>query len=272
MPATPDRISVTPDQTPSDAFLHLADKLTEAADLNLMALHDSDEAEPVHKARVALRRFRAMLDAFAPILDEDLTEALQDRSRTLFRILGNIRDSDVMAARFADTDRAEKTAKEAAQQRQKGRKALRKKNAAGFRARVMKRLSGKGWRQSGKKAKALRDGPLTDLAARALTRAWTAALSNGHNLPAMSHRAQHELRKDLKMLRYLSEFFADLWPGDATNGFLATLRALQDDLGEVSDTATAKALGHDDDTDTTDPQTRAATAWQSLVSAGPWWG
>lgn len=271
MLAAADHITLPQDLSPTEALHHLADRLTTTVDSNLTLLMADDSADPVHKARVALRRFRTLLDAFAPILDDDLSDALHDRARALFRILGTIRDADVMAARFQGTDRAAKSATHAAQQRQKGRKALKRKKAAGFRDWVQKRLSGKGWRQTGKKARALRDGPMIPLAALALDRAWAAALSNGTDLLHMSARAQHDLRKDLKALRYLSEFFEGLWPDAPSDLFLADLRAMQDDLGEVSDSETAHALGHDDTTDIGAPQSRAATAWARLVARGPWW-
>lgn len=96
MLAAADRIATLPDPTPTEALLHLADKLTEVIAVNLDLLMQDDSPEPVHKARVALRRFRAMLDAFDPILDDDLSDALHDRARALFRVLGAIRDADVM--------------------------------------------------------------------------------------------------------------------------------------------------------------------------------
>ena len=271
MPAAADPIAVLPDQTPTEALLHLADKLTEIVAMNLELMMQDDSPDPVHKARVALRRFRTMADAFQPILDDDLSDDLHDRARSLFRALGAIRDADVMVIRFAETDRAAKTVARAAHQRQKGRKALKRKKAVGFRDWVMKRLRGKSWRQTGKKARALRDGPMTALAARALERALAEAVSNGSDMARLSARAQHDLRKDLKALRYLSEFFADLWPDAPSGPFLADLRSLQDDLGEVSDNATARAHGHADDTDAPPSLTAAAEAWSRLVARGPWW-
>lgn len=277
MLAATDTITLAPDMPPAAALHHLADGLTRIIDTNLAALMTDDSADPVHKARVALRRLRTALDAFAPILDDDRADALHDRARALFRLLGTVRDADVMALRFAGTDRAEKTAAHASHQRAKARKALKKKKAHGFRDAIMRRLAGKSWRQTGKKARTLRDGPMTTLAALALDRAWDKAwdraLSNGSDLALMSVRAQHDLRKDLKALRYLSEFFQGLWPEAASAAFLADLRALQDDLGEVSDSATARAHGHEK---TAEPETqsatdRAAEIWSGIVARGPWW-
>jgi CHAD domain-containing protein len=239
---------------------------------HLCALMISDEVEPVHKARVALRRFRAVLSAFEPIIHDDRFDDLQDRSRALFRCLGGIRDADVMAARFAGTEPAPRLAEEAARQRRKARKFLKKKKALEFQGWVAKRLSGKGWRQTGKKAAALREAPVAVLAEKALVKAWQACLSNGKDLQGMSARAQHDLRKDLKALRYLSEAFGNLWPGAAQDAFLVALRSLQDDLGELTDTAMAQSLGHQDKADTANHQTMAAATWAALVERGPWWG
>ncbi len=271
MQASTDRLAVLFDHRSADAFCHLADNLTEVIHLNLLAVMVDDAPEPVHKARVALRRLRACLKAFAPLLDDDFAEAMQDRARSLFRLLGMARDADVLALRFAGTERAAKLEAEAAHERQKMRKHLKRKKAEAFRPWVLRRLAGNTWRQTGKRAKALREAPVSVLAAMGMERAWKACIGHGPDLRVINARAQHDLRKDLKTLRYLTEFFADLWPGIAQERFLDALRALQDDLGEITDSALARERGHPDEVDTKTPQDRAAMAWQVLQAEGPWW-
>ncbi len=192
-------------------------------------------------------------------------------ARNLFRVLGEVRDADVIAARFAGTDRADALAKDAVNSRQKARKKLKKIKADGFSAWIIKRLKGKGWHCTGKKAKALREASIATLAAQALDRAWKNALSNGADLTVMSPRAQHELRKDLKMLRYLSEFFVEIWRTAPHGDFLEILRNLQDDLGEVTDLELARALGHATNEIATAEAQRAAQHWVALQGVGPWW-
>lgn len=271
MQASSDRLAVLFDHSSADAFCHLADNLTETIHLNLLALMVDDSPAPVHKARVALRRLRACLKTFDRILDDDFAEAMQERARALFRLLGMARDADVMALRFAGTERSATLEAEAARQRHKMRKHLKRRKAEAFRPWMLRRLSGKSWRQTGKKAKALREAPVSVLAAMGMDRAWTECLGHGPDLRVISARAQHDLRKDLKTLRYLTEFFADLWPGTAQERFLDALRELQDDLGEITDSALARSLGHLDEADTSTPQDRAAMAWQVLQAEGPWW-
>lgn len=260
-----------PDQSAGDAFARIADGLSGSFVAQIECLQTDDSPEPVHKARVALRRLRAAIWAFEPILDEDLCDAMQDRARTLFRHLGTVRDADVMVERFATAKRAGALADDAAHQRRKLRRQLKRKNAAALNSWVNRRLAGKSWRRSGKKAKALREAPVRVLAAQALDRAWTRCESNGADLKAMSERAQHDLRKDLKMLRYLSEFYVEIWPGPQQDAFLTALRRLQDDLGELTDDALARSLGHEADADLAAPQERAARAWATLAAQGPWW-
>jgi len=259
-------------QTAGAAFTGLADTLTRAFHLNLLELTASDDPDPVHKARVALRRFRAALTAFSPILDQGFARDMQKRSRALFRVLGDIRDADVMADRLADSARAAEMVKLAVAQRRKARKHLKRKKAAAFRDRVVRRVTGKGWRAGGKAAKASRKAPVEVLAAVALDRAWATCVTNGPDLRTMSPRARHELRKDLKSLRYISEFFCDLWQRKGQDDFLTTLRGLQDDLGALNDMALARSLGHPDTTDGTVALARAAGAWSRLLSMTRWWG
>lgn len=259
------------DQSAAEALRTLAENLSGQFHGHLLDSMEQDAVEPVHRARVARRRFRAAITAFAPILDEDVADDLQDRARKLFRILGGIRDADVMADRLAGTGKAEDLEDEAGRQRQLARKKLRKQKADGFSDRVQQRLRGKNWRRTGRKAKVLRDAPVAVIATRALDRAWAVALSNGAELATMSPRALHELRKDLKVLRYLSEFFADLWPAAPHDSFLAILRNLQDDLGEVTDLELIRALGHDDGGRGAEPAARAGAHWKDLMAMGPWW-
>ena len=55
MLAAADHITIPQDMSPTAALLHLADSLTAAVEANLTLLMADDSADPVHKARVALR-------------------------------------------------------------------------------------------------------------------------------------------------------------------------------------------------------------------------
>ncbi len=57
---------------------------------------ETDETDAVHDARVATRRLRSDLRTFRPVLDESWSEPLRDELRWVGRLLGNVRDADVL--------------------------------------------------------------------------------------------------------------------------------------------------------------------------------
>ncbi len=60
-----------------------------------------DEADAVHQMRVATRRARSVLQAFGPVVDRAATRLLCDELKWLATVLGRVRDSEVLRARFA---------------------------------------------------------------------------------------------------------------------------------------------------------------------------
>lgn len=52
----------------------------------------------------------------------------------------------------------------------------------------------------------------------------------------------HDLRKRGKKARYATEFFADLWPADASQSDLIAMERIQDLLGKVNDASVARQV------------------------------
>jgi CHAD domain-containing protein len=61
-----------------------------------------DDPEPVHQARVAVRRLRSHLRSFAPILDRTWAAELAERLRWWGDALGEARDADVLGAQLRE--------------------------------------------------------------------------------------------------------------------------------------------------------------------------
>jgi len=240
----------------------------------------SDDPEGPHGARVALRRFRTALEAFRPVLRRRRAAALLREARDTFRLLGALRDADVLAAGETASDAGSADgegprAAEAAEVRAAVRAALAERGAEGFVVRVRQMQAGRGWCRRSKRRRAA--GPLKAAAAQALDAAWADVCSHGRNLRRMSVEDRHGFRKDLKALRYLSDFFAPLWPGPRQARFLARLRTLQDALGTLNDLALAEMrLGPEG---RSPAQRRAAEAamavasreWKLLRDTRRWW-
>ena len=92
----------------------------------------------------------------------------------------------------------------------------------------------------------------------------------GVDLTLLPEDQRHDLRKSLKLLRYLSDQFGPIWPGPSHDEFIAILGSLQDDLGRLNDLAVARARGL---TSPDDPLTlaHAQTLWTRLRACPTFW-
>lgn len=246
-------------------------------DSHRAALMNADAPEGPHGARVALRRFRSALGGFRPILRKEAVKPLRDEAKAIFALLGRLRDADVLAGQLAHgAEEAARLAAEAERIRAEVRAELQATEAEGFAAGAILVLEQGTWKKRGKKEKARRKAPVTGLAAMALTEAWTAVDSHGRHVNRMPDYDRHEFRKDLKALRYLTDFFGDLWPGKAQARFLARLKQLQDALGLLNDLAVGETqLGEAGAAARAalraEAMAEAKKHWKALRKAGPWW-
>ena len=92
--------------------------------------------------------------------------------------------------------------------------------------------------------------PLQQVASAEIWRSYEGGLERAAAITDVSPEASpdedfHELRKDLKKLRYLLEFFRELYPTDEIDGSIAALKSLQDILGEINDLAVQRQIVRD---------------------------
>jgi CHAD domain-containing protein len=66
------------------------------------AVRIGEDPEAVHQARVATRRLRSTLRTFRKLLEPEWTTRLRDELKWLADLLGNVRDADVLLARFQE--------------------------------------------------------------------------------------------------------------------------------------------------------------------------
>ncbi|MGI9400537.1 MAG: CHAD domain-containing protein, partial [Rhizobiaceae bacterium] len=95
-----------------------------------------------------------------------------------------------------------------------------------------------------------------DFARKAITRSWKLVRDSGRNLDQLDEAGRHQLRKDLKSLRYTMEFLRSLHKPGAWQRFRRKLKELQTQFGYLNDVHMAKSLpamignGHDLSPDT----------------------
>lgn len=208
----------------------------------------------VHQSRVALRRLRSVLKVFRPAFDGHAIRAWDAELGALARRLGAARDWDVFLegtgaalAEALDGDQAVPRLIQAAErERALAYAALAETLAGGaFRASVWHGVSlladlDREWEPQ--RPEAAPDAPLPAFGALVLRRRWKRLRAAGAAVEELPPAALHELRLDVKRLRYAAELFAALWPGKAPRRLLRRLAALQEALGRANDAVVARAL------------------------------
>jgi CHAD domain-containing protein len=90
------------------------------------------------------------------------------------------------------------------------------------------------------------EGGVRALATHQLERQWRKVRRRGAELGRLDADSEHQLRIDIKKLRYAAEFLASLYPtrpeAGRSRSFIAALKALQERLGIANDHRIANAV------------------------------
>lgn len=231
----------------------------------------SDAPEGAHKTRVALRRLRAVLIGFSPLISRKLWTRLQRRSRSYFRLIGRVRDADILYLHANGRAARKAAAKEAAALRKSVRSDVLAKGIKEFPDDLEKLFKGKGWRRESSKARQIGKAGIEHVAATALQNAYDGCRKFPLDLCLLPDEDLHEFRKRLKTLRYLGEHFAALWPGPAQPQFFECLSRLQDALGDLNDAKLAHQSGLAGVSTNAGDVLQVSDLWQTLVQVALWW-
>lgn len=253
-----------------DAFRRLLRAGAMAYEQRRAAIMDGDDPDDVHQARVALRQMRSLVRGFSDMLTRKTAEQLGDLLADRFRLLGPLRDADVRAMTLGDGG----SAAVAARLRTDLRKTFAEDKAASLKVQIEALLLEPARSMRGERRRRLAKAPLGVIASRALQGAWTELLAFGPDLTALSPDERHDFRKRGKDMRYLSEFFASLFPGDAAP-MLKQMTRMQDALGHANDLhvirETSDQVPDDLDEQETAALHAAQKAWAKLRRKEAWW-
>lgn len=219
---------------------------------NVAAFRAGEEPETIHQMRVALRRLRAAIGLFRPVLYGPALAGAGDRARALATILGVARDHDVFIemidagplAAFEPASEAGRLRTAARNRRAEGYAAVRKMIADGatddFQTDFRQIIKARDWLAGTEAGVA---GSTPAFAATALTRARRRVLRRSKDLAAQTRESRHAVRIALKKARYAAEFFESLFGRrKAARAWSKALAGLQDSLGACNDLATADRL------------------------------
>lgn len=222
---------------------------------NQPVLQATRSPKALHQMRIALRRLRAALSTFAPILaGEDLVR-VKDELRWLSGEFNTARNLDVFLeetiAPAGDADPQLEGLGELAEAVRLARTqaydgALRAVEGARYRAALLETAA---WAETGawittpdEPGRSRREAPAVWFAAEALQRRRRTLKKRGRGLADMQAEDRHDVRIAAKKMRYAAEFFAPLFDGKKarkrSDRFIDALKALQDELGKLNDIAT----------------------------------
>jgi CHAD domain-containing protein len=88
----------------------------------------------------------------------------------------------------------------------------------------------------------LRRRPVEGYAKQALQRRWKKVAKSGRHIEQLELEERHRMRRSLKKLRYMTEFFAPIYARKDVKPFVKELKKLQDIFGYVNDVRMAEQL------------------------------
>jgi CHAD domain-containing protein len=203
------------------------------------------DPEGVHQTRVATRRLRSDLRTFRPLLDRDWAQGLRDELGWIARILGDVRDGDVLLERLrrrADELPAEEQASAervltTLQQSRDGAHAelletLRSDRYVALLDRLVEAASAPGFVPSA-------DEPAGEAIPKLVRRPWHRLAKRAKALGnEPSDEQLHEVRIRTKRVRYAAEAAAPI-VGKPARAFANAASSLQDVLGDLNDSVVA---------------------------------
>jgi triphosphatase len=203
------------------------------------------DPEGIHQMRVAIRRLRATLSAFAPVLPKGPRRYAASELRWFADVLGDARNLDVFAtvllaparAALPEASEFERLAVATRRTRRTAHtvvtESIRSTRYTAAILALLRWFDGAEWRAGDCPPDLLR--PIGELAPLLLERCRAAARKRAKHFERQSAEQRHRLRITLKKLRYAAELLGGLYDPAETKQFIQRLKRLQDDLGNIND-------------------------------------
>jgi inorganic triphosphatase YgiF len=224
---------------------------------NVAAMISRDE-NAVHQMRVALRRLRAAISLFSPVVGDDRADAIKTELKWLALELGSARDLDTLLFEvikpLRNLHKNERGLVSISnmfmRKRTKSyRQAQDAVQSARFRTLVLDTAE---WVEAGPWSasedaliRARREMPIEIFAAEQLSQRCKKIRRRGARINDLGTEQLHELRIQVKKARYATEFFSGVYHGKSARRckkIRSSLMQLQEYLGRLNDIATHEAL------------------------------
>ncbi|TVV73855.1 CYTH and CHAD domain-containing protein [Sphingomonas solaris] len=233
------------DMDAATAFEAIAGACLRHFRLNEDRLLDTGRAEPLHQARVALRRLRSALTIFGDMLAGPERDRLRDELRWISSLLGEVRNIDVLIPQIDHAPTVTLLDEARVRALAEVRDALESTRMRTLILDLLEWITVGEWRDDEDRA-ALRETPARIYAHDVLDGLRRRLKRRGRQLGKQTEEQRHAVRITGKKLRYAGEFFASLFPGKKAarrrDGFLGAIEELQTALGELNDLASGREL------------------------------
>ncbi len=287
--------------TAEDAFVDIMSVCAEQFYNNEKVILIGKDIEGVHQMRVGLRRLRAALSIYSRLIPKPLSQFLTEHIRWLNQYLGPSRDWDVFLTsslteiqqHFPDHAGLAELREKSWEKRNQHYKALQDCFSTAPYSHMVLSLQAwiiqKQWRQdlTYVQRQALQQ-PLKSFAVSVLNKRYKRVCKRGKYFEQLTIDDLHQLRIDIKKLRYAAQFFSSVFAKHPqTKEQLTLLGLIQDNLGELNDVAIARTLLHDVGMEfehpvrqllegwyacsAKDEKQRLEPLWQQFTSDKPFW-
>jgi len=205
------------------------------------------DPESLHQLRVGIRRLRAALSTYRSAIEAAERHCVGRALRHFEHELGPTRDWDVLIGKLDQEMQAGAGRRQGVAGVIELAK-IQRSTAHSDLARAIGDLSIPKLLRRAQRLAAARgakinlDTPIKDFAIQELDARDRRARRMGRRIGSLDAKELHRLRICVKKLRYASEFFAGLWVQGATKDYFEALKALQEELGNMQDAATAARL------------------------------
>nr|VFJ63208.1 MAG: Inorganic triphosphatase YgiF, contains CYTH and CHAD domains [Candidatus Kentron sp. FM]VFJ65189.1 MAG: Inorganic triphosphatase YgiF, contains CYTH and CHAD domains [Candidatus Kentron sp. FM]VFK15650.1 MAG: Inorganic triphosphatase YgiF, contains CYTH and CHAD domains [Candidatus Kentron sp. FM] len=276
-------ITLDPKMSAEMAFVHIMNNCYAGIQANEAAVLLGADPEGVHRMRVGLRRMRACLALFKPLIQDDDSRELSAELRWIAGILGHARDWDVFAetldgiaaritvctqeAATRDSSVLESLRTETGGRRERYYRELREALGSVRYSRLLLGLgawlNGRGWRaRLDPDARRALARPAIRFSTKALEKQYKRVAKSGESLLRLSPAECHQVRIESKKLAYGVHFFRSLYSDKALVGaYVKSLSRLRDKLGVLNDAAMARALQDEAELSGDDPARCFLQGW-----------
>lgn len=247
--------ALDPDLTAEDALSRIIQACLDQLIANEPCVTDTKDPEGIHQMRVALRRMRSALRLFRKLLPPNQYDEIVAELRWLTAALGPARDWDVFSTEIVGPVLDHMPGHEgldilrhrANVRRGRARKTAQEAVVSSRFTELILRLSAwmadQAWRDQPLSEESARlFAPARDFAAEALRKRFKSVRKLGKRIETLPVPERHQLRIEVKKLRYAIEFFGGLFDAQTVKKFSKRLASLQDDLGYLNDVAVAAHL------------------------------